>query len=374
MGGSATITVTPTVAASVSLSTPHGDTVCAGTSTTFTPIPVNGGSGPAYQWHVNGVAVSTANSYTYVPANGDAVSVTLTSDSACAVPAVATTTVVMSVWSQALPVAGVSVTPGDTVCQGTAVSLAAVPLYGGTAPTYLWMKNGTTASTAPNYTFVPDNGDQVYLSMTSNYPCRLAGTVTSDTVTLAVDTPQLPLVTINANPGTLVTLGAFDTLTATVANGGTNTHYQWIVNELPVAGATTNTYISNNFQYPTQDSVTCMVTSDGICSATSFGWVYINVHPEGVTTQSMTGGFTIVPNPNSGTFTIRGSLETGADQQVQVEITDMLGQVVYRQTIQAQNGKVNERITLSSAIANGMYLLNLRSGDNSNVFHIVVEQ
>jgi len=47
---------------------------------------------------------------------------------------------------------------------------------------------------------------------------------------------------------------------------------------------------------------------------------------------------------------------------------------VYRQTIQAQNGKVNERITLSSAIANGMYLLNLRSGDNSNVFHIVVEQ
>jgi len=375
MDGSATVTITPTVAPSVSLTTSvGGDTVCAGTSTTFTPIPVYGGGTPTYAWTVDGVAVSTSATYTFIPADGDLVSVTLTSNGACPLPATASTTVRMTVWSQELPVANLSVTPGDTVCQGSAVTLAAAPLYGGLSPIYVWMKNGVSAGTGPRYIYVPDNGDMLYLSMTSDYPCRLANTVLSNVITMSVDTPELPLVTINASPGTNVAIGQFDTLTAVVANGGISPHYQWLVNDLPVAGATSNTFISNNFHFPEQDSVTCLVTSDMTCSATSFGWVYISLYPEGVTTQTQAGGFTILPNPNNGSFTIRGTLPTGTDQEVTIELTDLLGQVVYQEKVQAPGGKVNERINAGQTIANGMYLLTLRSGETNNVFHVVIEQ
>jgi Secretion system C-terminal sorting domain len=290
-------------------------------------------------------------------------------------PATASSTIRMTVWSQQLPVAGLSVTPGDTVCQGTAVTLSAVPVYGGTAPTYTWMKNGASAGTAAAYTYVPADGDMLYLSMTSTYPCRTVSTVLSNVITMAVDTPEMPIVSITASPGILITLGLYDTLTASVTNGGPNPQYQWVVNEVPVAGATNSTFVSNDFQYPNQDSVTCLVTSDVVCSATSFGWVYVNAHPEGVTMQTVNGGgFTILPNPNTGSFTIKGSLGTGTDQEVTIEITDLLGQTVYREKVMAPGGKVNEQITLSQTTANGMYLLNLRSGDANSVFHVVVER
>jgi hypothetical protein len=318
--------------------------------------------------------VSTANAYTYVPANGDEVTVILTSDAMCPSPVTATGTVRMTVWSQELPVAGVSVSPGDTVCQGSSVALSAMPLYGGLSPSYTWMKNGTASGAGPVYRYEPVNGDMLYLSMASDYPCRTEGTVTSNVITMTVDTPELPLVTINASPGTSAGIGLFDTLTASVTNGGTNPQYQWVVNDLPVAGATSNTFISNNYSYPNEDSVTCLVTSSGECSATSFGWVYISEHPAGVTTQSTGGGFTVLPNPNSGSFTVKGGLGTGTDEEVTIEITDMLGQSVYTEKIMAQNGKVNERIILGQTIANGMYLLNVRTGEGNNVFHIVVEQ
>ena len=57
-----------------------------------------------------------------------------------------------------------------------------------------------------------------------------------------------------------------------------------------------------------------------------------------------------------------------------LEIADMLGQVIYKDNVMAHGGNLNEKIQLSSTIANGMYLLTLRSGATSNVFHIVIEQ
>jgi hypothetical protein len=187
---------------------------------------------------------------------------------------------------------------------------------------------------------------------------------------MSVDTPYIPVVTISGE--TSVAIGTFDTLTATVASGDAHVSYQWVVNNLPVAGATTNTFISNNFTYPREDSVTCVVTTDGACGTTSFGWVYISMHPEGVGTLSAGEDFTVVPNPNRGSFVLKGTMG-GSDEEIAVEVTDMLGQVVYRQQVKASGGKVNERIQLGN-IANGMYLLNLRTAGGSRVFHIVVEQ
>ncbi len=370
MGGSATVTVLATTAPSVSISTPGGSTVCTGTSAVFTAVPFYGGTAPAYAWSVNGVAVGTGSTYTFIPADGDEVGVVLTSNAACPLPVTADTSLRMTVLALELPVAGVVATPGDTVCRGSAVTVTAAPVYGGASPAYTWIKNGSNAATSASYTYIPDAGDILQLSMNSDYLCRTATTVVSNLVTISVDTPYIPVVTISGH--TSVVIGKFDTLTATVASGDAHVSYQWVVNNVPVAGATGNTFISNNFNYPHEDSVTCLVTTDGACGATSYGWVYIGTHAEGVGTLSAGEDFTVVPNPNRGSFVVKGTLE-GADGEVTIEVTDMLGQVVYRGQAKAPGGKVNERIQLGG-IANGMYLLNLKTAGGSRVFHIVVEQ
>ena len=72
-------------------------------------------------------------------------------------------------------------------------------------------------------------------------------------------------------------------------------------------------------------------------------------------------------------FTIKGTIAAGNDE-VSVEVTNMLGQVVYNSKVAVQNGNINEKIQLSSSLTNGMYILNLRSGSQNNVFHFVIEQ
>jgi uncharacterized protein (TIGR02145 family) len=57
---------------------------CPGNSVTFTAIPVNGGTNPAYQWKVNGINTGTNSpAFSYNPVNGDLVSCILTSNLSC---------------------------------------------------------------------------------------------------------------------------------------------------------------------------------------------------------------------------------------------------------------------------------------------------
>ncbi|MBP6686531.1 MAG: hypothetical protein KA160_01630, partial [Lacibacter sp.] len=91
--------VTATVVSAVSIAANPGNTICIGTSVTFTATPTNGGT-PSYQWKLNGANVGT-NSSTYTSttlANGNVISCVMTSSLACASPATATSnTITMSV-------------------------------------------------------------------------------------------------------------------------------------------------------------------------------------------------------------------------------------------------------------------------------------
>ena len=75
------LTIAPNLPASVII-TSTGNTICAGTSVTFTATPTNGGTDPAYQWKLNGNNVGT-NSTTYINSslvNADVVTVVMTSN------------------------------------------------------------------------------------------------------------------------------------------------------------------------------------------------------------------------------------------------------------------------------------------------------
>ena len=82
----------------------------------------------------------------------------------------------------------------------------------------------------------------------------------------------------------------------------------------------------------------------------------------------------VVPNPNQGTFSIRGTVGSDKDETVTIEITNMLGQAVYNGTLTAASGVINEQVLLNSNLANGMYLLDIKNGNEHKVFHFVMEK
>ncbi len=375
MAGSATISITPLVTPAVSLNTTAGDSLCSGIYTTFTATPVNGGGSPTYVWTINSVMVAgVGNTYSYLPVNGDVIAVVMTSDATCTSSPSATNHLNLNVLEQGTPSVNIAAIPGNEVCTGTSVTFNSSTTYGGTAPTYSWFKNGMNVGSAASFTYVPVNSDVIYCAITSNYHCRNANSATSPSITMIVDVNTTPVVSVSANPTGNYYAGETVTFTAAYSNAGTGPTFQWFVNGVPVSGANSSVFVTSNLN--TADVVSCQVTSGGGCAG-NVGSGQVTVHVIGVGVQPVTVSgtdITVVPNPNKGNFTVKGNLGTLTDETVTVEITNVLGQVIYTNKVIAHNGELNEQIQLNSNPANGMYLLSVRTASDTKVFHMVIEQ
>jgi hypothetical protein len=276
-----TMNVTSGVTPSVSISANPGNTICAGTNVTFTATPTNGGATPSYQWKLNGNNVGT-NSGTYsnnTLTNGNIVTVVMTSTLACASPSSATATgITMSVSSTVVPLVAVSVSTGTTICSGTNVTFTALPTNGGATPSYQWKLNGSNVGTNSN-TYSNnslDDGDDVYVVMTSSLACASPASATSVPALMTVTSSVTPSVSIAANPGNTICAGTNVTFTATPTNGGTPS-YQWKVNGNNV-GTNSTTY--SNSALANGDVVTVVMTSSLVCAnptAATSGGITMNV-------------------------------------------------------------------------------------------------
>ncbi len=378
MAGSTTVIINPMIMDSVSITNGVGDTICAGVVTTFAAVPVAGGSAPGFRWMVNGVNVGTDSiNYTYAPVNGDIIQVTMTSNVACASADSVTGADTMTVFPNAFPVVAIVATPSLEVCKGFPAVLTVAPLYGGPSPTYTWNKDGVNVASGSSYTFVPVLGDTVYCTMMSDYRCRLADSAVSTTVSMIVDSPVTPYIAIIPSPGYVIAPGESDTLRAVVTNGGSHLTFEWVVNGTVVADDTSDTYISNTFAAPYPDSITCTVTGGGACRVSSYTWVYIvvSINALGTPAYSLSGDvLNVFPNPSNGMFSVKGSFGNGNSSEVQLEVSDMLGRIIYSNNAPVNAGQLNTGITLNNGEANpGLYILTVRSGTQSQVFHILVQ-
>ena len=283
---------------------------------------------------------------------------------------------IVTITPSVTPTVNITVAPSGVICAGTTVTFSSSITNGGSSPIYDWFINGVnTDSSRSSYIYMPSNGDVVFVTLTSNATCVSPATAASNSIAITVDPELIPVVTIVAHPGTVIFPGASDTLVANVVGGGASPKYQWESNGVDIPGATNATYVANNFTNP--DSVVCIVTSTGPCGGhAATGGVKITWYNNvGVLSScNSADGITVIPNPNKGEFVIKGSLANTMDAEVAIEITDMLGQSVYKATIMAYSGKVNEKIIMANTVANGIYLLNIRSGEETHIIHMVIEQ
>jgi hypothetical protein len=220
---------------------------CSNTLTTFTAIPINGGSTPAYQWKVNNINVGT-NSSTFTIStlqNGDQVKVVMTSSLACASPVNATSnTVTMTVTPSPVANAGNNV----TICLGSNTQLSG---SGGTS--YSWSPSlGLSNANIANPIASPTS-TTAYVLTVSNGNC-----ISKDTLVVTVAQPIAPSVTIST-PNNGICNG-IATFTAIASNAGSNPSYQWQVNGLNV-GTNNATYSTSNLQNNAQVKV--IVTTNG---------------------------------------------------------------------------------------------------------------
>jgi uncharacterized protein YjdB len=379
MAGSATITATPLPTA---FTITGGGNYCS--SSTGVTMGLSGSSsGVTYQLYNGLVAVGTP-----VAGTGSAISFGLQTGvgtySVMATDLLSTCTNNMTgsgtVAVTMLPEPNVfNVAGGGNYCTGgTGVH---VTLVGSNVNVNYQLRRGTTnvgaamAGTGTSLDFGLETiaGNYTVLATDAGNSC--AKTM-GDTAVVAIDPILTPVFTVAAHPGLTVKMGQPDTMVATItAGGGTNPTYQWSINSFPVSGATSSKYISSNFA--NGDVVSCAVTSDGVC-----GGVTVSHSLAALTVINTTGvvnvtaansDVRVVPNPNKGNFIISGTLGTTADEDVTLEVTDMVGHVVYSTKAIAKNGTVNERIQLNN-VANGMYILSMRSNVENKVFHVVIEQ
>ncbi len=269
-----------------------------------------------------------------------------------------------------------NVTGGGSICAGAAgvhVGLdntntgIRYALYSGSTAT------GTILSgTGTSIDFGPQTTSGIFTVVAVNAATACSNDMTGS-ATVTVNPVLNPVITLSEHPGASIYTGVYDTIIATVSNAGTPV-YQWMLNGGNIAGATNATYMSNHFN--NNDVVTCSVTSVGTCGGyTSNKSVTIHIGNLSVQqTPSAKGNVSLAPNPNKGTFSLKGSLGTTDDQEVTVTVTNMLGQVVYTQSATATNGTIDEHIQLNNNIANGMYLLTLHSASGNTVFHMVIGQ
>ncbi len=80
------------------------------------------------------------------------------------------------------------------------------------------------------------------------------------------------------------------------------------------------------------------------------------------------GPIEIIPNPNTGTFSIQGGVAPDSKlKNVSVEIVDMLGKVIHQETVSIENGAINANISLGGDIPNGMYLVRIKNEEINQV-------
>lgn len=292
------------------------DSICYGGSITFNASP--SGAGYTYNWSSSfSLSDATISNPIATPASTTSYVVTINDGNGCT----DRDTVVLNVDPQLnASAAGV-----NSSCYNSCDGMATVIPTGGTSPyNYLW-DSGCAAPGCSNLCA----GNYIVM-ITDAYGCVISAPVT---------------ITQPAPVDVTVSQGAND-ITANL--GGAT--YQWIDCDSSgqfISGATSQNYMpffTGNYAVIVEDGNGCSDTSS--C---------YNVVSTGVNSSSESI-ISVYPNPSSGTFHIN----TGEENEIQIKIINMLGQVLYEKELTQGVNEIN-----ISDFSDGSYFIMLKQKDKS---------
>jgi PKD repeat protein len=240
------------------------------------------------------------------------------------------------------PVAAFSISPSDTVCLGQCLSFTDQSTNSPTS--WAWDFTGATPATS-----AVQNPGFVCYTAPGTYTVKLTATNASgsDTETHKIVVHALPHPTLTVNGHNL-----------TLPNGGLYTGRQWYKNGSIYTGftnATLSVTVNGSYYIRITDTNGCTGNSDTV---TISDLAVRNVN-------SFEANVALYPNPNNGTFTLKGN--GFYENTVWMEVTDIAGRLVQQEKLEPQNGNIDRQISLSKDIVQGMYMLKLSSSEHRYV-------
>lgn len=222
------------------------DTICAGTSITFTALNESKNHAPTYQWLVNGSKVGS-DSPVFITSHltGNPFVQCIMTVPQCTGSAEAYSNSVNIIVNPAIaPSVTIRTASPDTICKGTAVTFIATPAEAGTNPFYQWQINDHHVGTNNDHFTVSDlnDGDIVTCVLTadSSLRCLLNQMVSSNSITVNIKTPLPIPVTITPSANDICGSAPI-TFTAGEQPGGPERSCFWLLNGQP-AGTDSHAY------------------------------------------------------------------------------------------------------------------------------------
>lgn len=246
--------------------------------------------------------------------------------------------------------------PGDTICQGDAVTFTALPNNHSATPTYLWYVNGLIASgSSINFTSTGlSNKDAVTCKMTEYTKCSAAYTDESNDIEMQVLPWLAPSVSITANPNRTLNPDEYITFTAQAANAGIQPAYQWKRNGQIIQGATSHQWSANTLN--DNDIITVELYSSYRCplpASSTSNAITVRVFTS-VSKLNTLNKLKVYPNPAKDYVIFEN---TESSTSLTLTVTDMMGQKVY-ETVLGHSAKT---IWDTRNVAAGVYMYQLTS-------------
>ncbi len=243
-----------------------------------------------------------------------------------------------------------------TECQSLMITLTANP---GNGLSYQWYRNNILLPGATSQTYNTTQNGFFKVKISNAFSCS---STSAETEVIRIATPS----------ATISVVGGLDLCTTgsvtLQANTGVGLSYQWYRGGLPIAGATSNTYIAT-----TTGNYKVLVVNDAGCAKNSSGkYVYSSCRE--ITAYEMENDFymNIYPNPAINNFNIELILSYDYNGPVEIELFDMTGNRILDFTTYMLIGELSEFVSIDNNISAGAYLLKINTGKFSYMKKIII--
>lgn len=320
------IKVTTASTPAISIST-NDTNICSGVNASFISAILNGGSTPMYQWKVNGVNVGT-NISTFSSTtlnNNDTVYCMLTSNAKC-------------------------VSPTSIISNKKLIKVNIKPIVTLTLNTHTLCNFDTTITLNGGN---PSGGNYSGTGVTTNQFKPLVSGVGLFTITYSYtnvsgcSNTATDQITVNAIPSVPSITRINNTLTCSL----TGVTYTWLLNNVPINGATNQTYDilqSGTYKVVVKNANGCInISSDFIAYKT------------GIKEISGVSGVKIFPNPVNEILSVE--FTTSKKKNIHFTVYDVSGKKVLEETKSFEEGENSHQLSFSN-FAKGAYLIEMNDG------------